>query len=228
VKKLFTSLEVSPLKSLVVASGIGVAFGFRPERSPAEPEGPSAGESRSPYKGPAGHLGFLFTGRGKQAMFEGLVRTLHVSHNVFCSLLFGALIISSLLRGFVLNRVFHHWTRRFRNGRGELLFSFHRISTDSFTGAFGPLHRPRITRPVAAFAARDKLDRDRRNDCRIRRHAPAEFGEAKSRKNGSQRCIKLVHPLGTVEFQVRPQRDFPDVLIGYALLFRAKFPPTGL
>ena len=57
-------------------------------------------------------------------MLEDLARTLHVSHNVFYTLLFGTLIISSLLLGFVLNRVLHHWTRKFRNGRGELLFSF--------------------------------------------------------------------------------------------------------
>jgi len=57
-------------------------------------------------------------------MLEDLARTLHVSHNVFYTLLFGTLIVSSLLLGFVLNRVLHHWTRKFRNGRGELLFSF--------------------------------------------------------------------------------------------------------
>jgi small-conductance mechanosensitive channel len=57
-------------------------------------------------------------------MVEDLARTLHVSHTVFYSLLFGTLIITSLLLGFVLNRVLHHWTRKFRNGRGELLFSF--------------------------------------------------------------------------------------------------------
>ena len=57
-------------------------------------------------------------------MLEDLARTLHVSHNVFYTLLFGTLILSSLLLGFVLNRVLHHWTRKFRNGRGELLFSF--------------------------------------------------------------------------------------------------------
>jgi small-conductance mechanosensitive channel len=57
-------------------------------------------------------------------MFEDLARTLHVSHNVFYTLLFGSLIISSLLLGFILNRVLHHWTSKFRNGRGELLFSF--------------------------------------------------------------------------------------------------------
>jgi small-conductance mechanosensitive channel len=56
-------------------------------------------------------------------MFEDLARTLHVSRNVFYTLLLGTLIITSLLLGFVLNRVLHHWTRKFRNGRGGLLFS---------------------------------------------------------------------------------------------------------
>jgi small-conductance mechanosensitive channel len=57
-------------------------------------------------------------------MFEDLARTLHVTHSVFYSLVFGALIFSSLLLGLILNRILHHWTRKFRNGRGELFFSF--------------------------------------------------------------------------------------------------------
>jgi small-conductance mechanosensitive channel len=57
-------------------------------------------------------------------MVEDLAQTFHASRNVYYTILFGALIISSLLLGFVLNRVLHHWTRKFRNGRGELLFSF--------------------------------------------------------------------------------------------------------
>jgi small-conductance mechanosensitive channel len=57
-------------------------------------------------------------------MFEDLASTLHVSHNVFYTLVFGTLIITALLLGFVLNRILHHWTRKFRNGRGELFFSF--------------------------------------------------------------------------------------------------------
>ena len=56
-------------------------------------------------------------------MFEDLARTLHVSHNVFYTLLLATLIIISLLLGFVLNRVLHHWARKFRNGRGGLFFS---------------------------------------------------------------------------------------------------------
>jgi small-conductance mechanosensitive channel len=56
-------------------------------------------------------------------MIEELVKTLHVSRSIFCSILFGALIIASLLLGFILNRILHHWTRKFRNGWGEYLFA---------------------------------------------------------------------------------------------------------
>ena len=55
-------------------------------------------------------------------MIEDLARALHVRIGVFYTLSFGALIIASLLLGFVLNRVLHHWTKKFRNGWGELFF----------------------------------------------------------------------------------------------------------
>ena len=50
------------------------------------------------------------------------------------------------------------------------------VGEDGFTGRI----------PTAAGAARHKLDQHRRHPSRARRHAPAECGEAKSRKNGSQ------------------------------------------
>lgn len=56
-------------------------------------------------------------------MIEHLVRTLHLSHGIFYTLLFGTLIISSLLCGFGLNRFLHHWTRRIGTGWGQLFFS---------------------------------------------------------------------------------------------------------
>jgi len=56
-------------------------------------------------------------------MLEELAKTLHMSRNAFYTILFGALIISSLLLGFVLNRILHYWTRKLRNGWGEYLFA---------------------------------------------------------------------------------------------------------
>ena len=56
-------------------------------------------------------------------MIEGLARALHVSIATFYTLLFGTLIISSLLLGFSLNRFLHHWTKRLQDGWGQLLFS---------------------------------------------------------------------------------------------------------
>ena len=55
-------------------------------------------------------------------MIEDLARALHVRIGVFYTLAFGVLIIGSLLLGLVLNRVLHHWTKKFRNGWGELFF----------------------------------------------------------------------------------------------------------
>ena len=56
-------------------------------------------------------------------MIEYLARALHVSNITFYTLLFGTLIISSLLLGFALNRVLHYWTKRLHEGWGQLLFS---------------------------------------------------------------------------------------------------------
>jgi small-conductance mechanosensitive channel len=56
-------------------------------------------------------------------MIEALARALHVSNKILYFLLFGTLIISSLLLGFALSRVLHHWAQRVRNGLGQLFFS---------------------------------------------------------------------------------------------------------
>jgi small-conductance mechanosensitive channel len=56
-------------------------------------------------------------------MIEDLARALHVSHGIFYTLLFGALIISSLLAGFILNRVLHRWAMKLGNGGGSAFFS---------------------------------------------------------------------------------------------------------
>jgi len=57
-------------------------------------------------------------------MVEDLVRTLHMSHKAFYSLLLGSLVIISLLAGLVLNRILHRWTKRLQNHWGEFLFAF--------------------------------------------------------------------------------------------------------
>jgi small-conductance mechanosensitive channel len=56
-------------------------------------------------------------------MIEDLAHAFHVRTTVFYTIFFASLIISSLLLGFVLNRVLHHWTKKIRNGWGELFFS---------------------------------------------------------------------------------------------------------
>ncbi len=56
-------------------------------------------------------------------MIEDLARALHVSNKIFYTLLFGTLIISSLLLGFGLNRVLHYWAKRLRDGWGQIFFS---------------------------------------------------------------------------------------------------------
>jgi small-conductance mechanosensitive channel len=55
-------------------------------------------------------------------MMADLAHALHVSNKIFYTLLFGTLIISSLLMGFVLNRLLHYWTKRFRDGWGQTFF----------------------------------------------------------------------------------------------------------
>jgi small-conductance mechanosensitive channel len=56
-------------------------------------------------------------------MIENLARALHVSNITFYTLLFGTLIIISLLLGLALNRALHYWAKRLRNEWGQLFFS---------------------------------------------------------------------------------------------------------
>jgi small-conductance mechanosensitive channel len=56
-------------------------------------------------------------------MIADLARALHVSNKTFYTLLFGTLIISSLLLGLALNRLLHYWAKRLRDGWGQILFS---------------------------------------------------------------------------------------------------------
>ncbi|MGA3323766.1 MAG: mechanosensitive ion channel domain-containing protein [Terriglobia bacterium] len=56
-------------------------------------------------------------------MIAELARALHVSNGIFYTLLFGTLIITSLLMGLALNRFFHHWAKRLRDGWGQIFFS---------------------------------------------------------------------------------------------------------
>jgi small-conductance mechanosensitive channel len=57
-------------------------------------------------------------------MIWNLARALHVSNVTFYTLLFGTLIISSLLIGFGLNRMLHYWTKKLHEGWGKHFFSF--------------------------------------------------------------------------------------------------------
>ena len=56
-------------------------------------------------------------------MIADLARAIHVSNKLFYTLLFGTLIISSLLMGFALNRLFHQWAKRLRDGWVQIFFS---------------------------------------------------------------------------------------------------------
>jgi small-conductance mechanosensitive channel len=55
-------------------------------------------------------------------MIENLARALHISNSLFYTLLFGTLIITSLLMGFALNRFLHHWTKKLGDGWGQIIF----------------------------------------------------------------------------------------------------------
>ncbi len=56
-------------------------------------------------------------------MIDILIHTLHMSHKVFYTLLFGSLIIGSLLMGFGLNRLLHYWDKKLGDGWGKIIFS---------------------------------------------------------------------------------------------------------
>ena len=56
-------------------------------------------------------------------MVANLSRVLHLSPTVFYMLFFAALVMVSLVLGFVFNRIIHYWTKKLANTWGELLFS---------------------------------------------------------------------------------------------------------
>ena len=56
-------------------------------------------------------------------MVVHLARVLHLSPTVFYMLFFAALVMVSLVLGFVFNRIIHYWTKKLANTWGELLFS---------------------------------------------------------------------------------------------------------
>jgi len=56
-------------------------------------------------------------------MVADLARVLHLSPTGFNLLVFATLVLASLVLGFVLNRIIHHWTKKLANSWGELAFS---------------------------------------------------------------------------------------------------------
>ena len=56
-------------------------------------------------------------------MVVHLARVLHLSPTVFLTLFFAALVMVSLVVGFVLNRIIHYWTKKLANTWGELALS---------------------------------------------------------------------------------------------------------
>jgi small-conductance mechanosensitive channel len=56
-------------------------------------------------------------------MLEGLARTLHMSRSVFYSIVLAVLIIGALAVGYAFHRVLRHWTRKFQNTWGEIIFA---------------------------------------------------------------------------------------------------------
>ena len=56
-------------------------------------------------------------------MLDDLARTFHLTPLMFFTIALAALLIAALVVGFTLNRILHHWTRKFKNRPGELLFT---------------------------------------------------------------------------------------------------------
>lgn len=56
-------------------------------------------------------------------MLHDLMQVSHLAPSVFYTLVIGVLIFTALLVGFALNRILHHWTKKFRGTWGELVFS---------------------------------------------------------------------------------------------------------
>jgi small-conductance mechanosensitive channel len=56
-------------------------------------------------------------------MVQQLAQTFHVTPGALYTVAVAALLISAFVVGFVLNRILHHWTKKFRGTWGELLFA---------------------------------------------------------------------------------------------------------
>jgi len=56
-------------------------------------------------------------------MVQEIAQTFHVTPGVLYTIAVAALLVSALVVGFVLNRVLHHWTKKFRNTWGEVVFA---------------------------------------------------------------------------------------------------------
>ena len=56
-------------------------------------------------------------------MIQQLAQTLHVTPGVLYTIVVAALLVCALVVGFVLNRILHHWTKKFRNTWGEFVFA---------------------------------------------------------------------------------------------------------
>ena len=55
-------------------------------------------------------------------MLQQLTETFHVNPTTLYTILVGGLLVAALAVGFILNRILHHWTKKFRNTWGELIF----------------------------------------------------------------------------------------------------------
>ena len=56
-------------------------------------------------------------------MLRDLAQTLHVSNAMVELIAVGLLLLGAVILGFILNRVFHHWTIRLQGKWGEMLFA---------------------------------------------------------------------------------------------------------
>jgi len=56
-------------------------------------------------------------------MVQELAQTFHVTPGVLYTIAVAALLVCALVVGFVLNRILHHWTKKFRDTWGEIVFA---------------------------------------------------------------------------------------------------------
>jgi small-conductance mechanosensitive channel len=56
-------------------------------------------------------------------MVQHLVQTFHLTPGVLYTVVVATLLIAAFVVGFVLNRILHHWTKKFQGSWGELVFA---------------------------------------------------------------------------------------------------------